>query len=53
MDYIRAYDLNDYALGLSVSASQSPYVGGDDSAAGGTVMGTLRTGASRLHMPMS
>lgn len=31
MDYIRAYDLNDYALGLSVSASQSPYTGGDDS----------------------
>lgn len=31
LDYIRAYDLNDYALGLSVSGSQSPYVGGDPS----------------------
>ncbi len=29
LDYIRAYDLNNYALGLSVSGSQSPYVGDD------------------------
>ena len=31
LDYIRAYDLNDYALGLTVSGSQSPYVGDDAS----------------------
>jgi outer membrane scaffolding protein for murein synthesis (MipA/OmpV family) len=29
LDYIRAYDLNEYALGLSVSGSESPYVGGE------------------------
>lgn len=28
MDFIRDYDLNDYSLGIAVSASQSPYVGG-------------------------
>jgi outer membrane scaffolding protein for murein synthesis (MipA/OmpV family) len=27
LDYIRNYDLNDYALGVSYSVSQSPYVG--------------------------
>mgnify|MGYP002062726006 CR=1 FL=1 len=27
MDYIREYDLNDYALGLAFSSSQNPYVG--------------------------
>lgn len=27
LDYIRNYDLNDYALGLSFSSSQSPYLG--------------------------
>ena len=27
MDYIRNYDLNDYALGVSVSVAQSPYAG--------------------------
>jgi outer membrane protein len=31
MDYIRNYDLNDYSIGLAVSASQTPYSGGDDS----------------------
>lgn len=30
MDYIRSYDLNDYALGLTVSSYESPYSGGDD-----------------------
>ena len=25
MDYIRNYDLNDYAFGVSVSAGQNPY----------------------------
>jgi outer membrane protein len=27
LDYIRNYDLNDYALGVSISTSQSPYLG--------------------------
>jgi len=27
IDYIRNYDLNDYALGVSLSVSQSPYIG--------------------------
>lgn len=32
LDYIRSYDLNDYALGVSYSVSQSPYVGASNSA---------------------
>lgn len=31
LDYIRNYDLNDYALGISYSVSQSPYVGTENS----------------------
>jgi outer membrane scaffolding protein for murein synthesis (MipA/OmpV family) len=31
LDYVRSYDLNDYSLGVAVSASESPYAGGDDS----------------------
>ena len=31
LDYIRATDLNDFALGLSVSGGQSPYAGADAS----------------------
>lgn len=31
LDFIRSYDLNDYSLGVAVSASQSPYSGGDTS----------------------
>ena len=31
LDYIRNYDLNDYSLGVSVSTSQSPYVGASNS----------------------
>lgn len=29
LDYIRNYDLNDFALGIAVTGSQNPYVGGD------------------------
>lgn len=29
LDYIRSYDLNDYALGFAVSTIQSPYIGGE------------------------
>jgi outer membrane protein len=32
LDYIRNYDLNDYALGLAFSVSESPYRGGERSA---------------------
>jgi hypothetical protein len=31
LDYIRNYDLNDYALGVAYSVSESPYVGGESS----------------------
>lgn len=31
LDYIRDYDLNDYALGIAYSASESPYAGDDSS----------------------
>lgn len=31
LDYIRNYDLNDYALGVAYSVSQSPYVGAENS----------------------
>ncbi len=31
LDFIRNYDLNDYAVGLALSGSQSPYVGGETS----------------------
>ena len=31
LDYVRNYDLNDYALGLSVSGGQNPYAGGENS----------------------
>ncbi|MGI9260395.1 MAG: MipA/OmpV family protein [Woeseiaceae bacterium] len=45
LDYIRAYDLNDYALGLSVSASQSPYVGGENSLFGYPYLTSFRDSA--------
>jgi len=32
IDYIRNYDLNDYALGMGLSAGQNPYVGAENSA---------------------
>ena len=31
LDYLRNYDLNDYALGIAYSASESPYLGDDSS----------------------
>ena len=31
LDYIRNYDLNDYALGIAYSVSESPYVSGESS----------------------
>ncbi len=32
LDYIRNYDLNDYALGVSLSLGETPYVGAENSA---------------------
>ena len=32
LDAIRSYDLNDYALGVAVTVTESPYTGGDKSA---------------------
>ncbi|MGI9202688.1 MAG: MipA/OmpV family protein [Woeseiaceae bacterium] len=32
LDYIRNYDLNDYALGVGISAEQNPYTGAENSA---------------------
>ena len=32
LDYIRNYDLNDYALGISLSLGETPYTGADNSA---------------------
>ncbi len=32
MDYIRNYDLNDYALGVSLSLGETPYAGAENSA---------------------
>ena len=32
LDYVRSYDLNDYALGVAFSVSDSPYAGGENSA---------------------
>src|SRR5210317_1249880 len=31
LDYIRNYDLNDYALGLSIGTAQTPYLGAGNS----------------------
>ena len=31
LDWIRNYDMNDYSLGVAVSARQSPYIGGENS----------------------
>ena len=32
LDYVRNYDLNDYALGVSLSLGETPYAGADNSA---------------------
>ena len=30
VDFLRGYDMNDYALGVAVSARQSPFIGGEN-----------------------
>ena len=42
LDYIRDYDLNDYALGLSIATSQSPYLGADNSVAAYPILTSFR-----------
>ena len=45
MDYIRNYDLNNYALGLAVTTSQSPYVDDDSSTWGYPYLSSFRNAA--------
>jgi len=45
LDYIRNYDLNDYALGISYSVSQSPYVGTENSSFAYPYLTSFRNGA--------
>jgi outer membrane scaffolding protein for murein synthesis (MipA/OmpV family) len=45
LDYIRNYDLNDYALGLTISTSQNPYVGSENSVFGYPVLTSFRDSA--------
>jgi outer membrane scaffolding protein for murein synthesis (MipA/OmpV family) len=45
MDYIRNYDLNNYALGLAVSTSQSPYAGDDNGTWGYPYLSSFRNAA--------
>ena len=45
IDYIRNYDLNDYALGLSFSGSQNPYLGGENSIIAYPVLTSFRDSA--------
>ncbi len=45
MDYIRNYDLNNYALGVAVTTSQSVYVGDDNSTWGYPYLSSFRNAA--------
>lgn len=45
LDYLRNYDLNDYALGLAVSASQNPYIGGENSVIAYPILTSFRDSA--------
>jgi outer membrane scaffolding protein for murein synthesis (MipA/OmpV family) len=45
MDYIRNYDLNNFALGLAVTTSQSPYVDDDNSTWGYPYLSSFRNAA--------
>ena len=45
MDYIRNYDLNDYAFGVSISGNQNPYVGGESSTIAYPVLTSFRDSA--------
>jgi outer membrane protein len=45
LDYLRNYDLNDYALGVSMSGSQSPYVGGENSLIAYPILTSFRDSA--------
>jgi outer membrane protein len=45
LDYIRDYDLNDYALGLTISTSQNPYLDGENSVIAYPVLTSFRDAA--------
>ena len=45
MDYIRNYDLNDYALGVSLSLGETPYVGAENSVFAYPYLTSLRDSA--------
>jgi outer membrane protein len=45
LDYIRNYDLNDYALGVTLSGSQNPYVGGENSVIAYPILTSFRDSA--------
>ena len=45
LDYLRNYDLNDYALGASLSGSQNPYTGGENSVIAYPVLTSFRDSA--------
>ncbi len=45
LDYIRDYDLNDYALGVSLSLGETPYVGAENSAFGYPYLTSFRDSA--------
>ncbi len=45
MEYIRNYDLNNYALGVAVTTSQSPYVDDDNSTWGYPYLSSFRNSA--------
>lgn len=45
LDYIRNYDLNDYALGVAISGEQIPYVGGENSRLAYPVLTSFRDSA--------
>lgn len=45
LDYIRNYDLNNYALGVAVTTSESPYTGADNSTYGYPYLTTFTNAA--------
>ncbi|VUX56002.1 exported protein of unknown function [uncultured Woeseiaceae bacterium] len=45
LDFIRNYDLNDFALGITYSTSQSPYIGGENSSLVYPVLTSFRDSA--------
>ncbi len=53
LDYIRDYDLNDYALGVSLSLGETPYTGADNSAFAYPYLTSFRDSAFNRPSPWS